>query len=809
VIARREANDDTKILSNSSKSRGVTLRRRASISQSSIVRLRLLGGVALSILGTVHGAQAQPATDQGGAGAGAQQQAPTPPATPAPPAPATEAAPAASPAGNETALPPITVTAARHKQKPKPKPNAQAAQSPAAQPNAPTAAQAALNAKMQAFDQARDNLLPKFGAASDTLTRAAIEALPQGDNTPIDKVILQFPGVSYDSAVSNPNFHVRNEYANVQYRINGVIVPEGVSSLGPVFDTNFIGSMTLLTGTLPAQYGLRTAGVLDITSRSFATPGGEASIYGGSHNTFTPSIDYGGSFGNSEYFVTARGNWNALGLENPTANPEAIHDQTQQGKFFGYFSTLLDESTRFSVISAVSQSNFQIPNNPNLTPLGDFPGNVTSTSLNENEFDTYLVNIAALQKKGTDGDAQFAVFSRYAKINFVPDITGDLEFNNVASNVTRESLLNGTQFDTSYLVNDQHTLRGGFAVTEEKTNVDNVSTVLPVDPVTGAISPTPFAIADDNTKVGWNIGTYVQDEWKLTKDLTLNAGLRFDQLYQFVDANQLSPRVALIYKPLAGTTIHIGYARYFTPPYQAQAVTSNIALFTNTTNQPEVPLADPVKPERSNYYDVGFDQVVLPGLTVGGDVYYKDARDAIDDGQFGQAVVLTQFNYAREYSEGFEVKAKYQTGDFKAYANFSYNITRAIDIESNQYLIDAATFNFLLTNYHFTDDMQLMSGSAGASYRWNGTLFATSLLYGSGLRTGFANEDSEPPYIVVNAGVSREFQWAPDAKPLTVRFDVVNLFDKIYELRDGTGIGVFAPQFGARRGFYAGISQKL
>ena len=93
--------------------------------------------------------------------------------------------------------------------------------------------------------------------------------------------------------------------------------------------------------------------------------------------------------------------------------------------------------------------------------------------------------------------------------------------------------------------------------------------------------------------------------------LTLNAGLRFDQLYQYVDANQLSPRLALVYKPFKGTTFHAGYARYFTPPYQAQAYTANIALFTNTTNQPDVPLADPVKPERSNYYDVGVDQVVL------------------------------------------------------------------------------------------------------------------------------------------------------------------------------------------------------
>ena len=225
---------------------------------------------------------------------------------------------------------------------------------------------------MKAFDQGRDNLLPKIGATTYTISREAIVDMPQGDNTPLDKLILQMPGVSYDSAVSNPSFHVRNEYANVQYRINGVTIPEGVSGLGPVIDTNFIGSISLLTGTLPAQYGLRTAGVLDITSRSFAVPGGEVSLYGGSRQTFTPSFDYGSGFGNSEYFVTARGNWNALGIENTTGSLDALHDQTQQGKFFGYSSTMLNESTRFSLISAASYSAFQIPNNPNQMPRGDF-----------------------------------------------------------------------------------------------------------------------------------------------------------------------------------------------------------------------------------------------------------------------------------------------------------------------------------------------------------------------------------------------------------------------------------------------------
>jgi outer membrane receptor protein involved in Fe transport len=721
-----------------------------------------------------------------------------------------------------TELPEVQVTAKKKPPKPaapRPPASPQTANGTPAEPSGPeqqaTPAQAALDRKMEALDQSRENLLPKLGASTSTINRDTIVSLPQGDNTPIDKLILQLPGVSYDSAVSNPNFHIRNEYANVQFRINGVVLPEGVSSLGPFLDTNFIGSMSLLTGTLPAQYGLRTAGVLDITSRSFATPGGEVSIYGGSRQTFTPSFDYGGSVGNSEYFVSARGNWNDLGLENPTPSLNAIHDQTQQGKFFGYASTLLDDSTRLSVISAESYSAFQIPNNPGQSPLGDFnPANYNpnSSALNEREYDTYIANIIALQTHGSDGDAQLAAYSRYADIHFIPDVLGDLVFNDVASNVERQSTLSGVQGDASYTGMDRHIWRSGFAVSGEQTNVSDVATVLPG--AVGAVTGGPETITDDNSKLGWNMGVYVQDEWKLTDKLTLNWGLRFDQLYQYVDANQLSPRIALIYKPMDSTTLHAGFARYFTPPYQAQAAQSNIALFNNTTNQPQVPLDDPVKPERSSYYDVGVDQKLLPGLTMGLDAYYKNTRDQIDDGQFGAALVLTQFNFARGYSEGGEAKIKYNVGNFNAYANFSYNITRATDVESNQYLISLADYNYLLTNWHYTDDMQRMTGSAGMSYKWYDTLFTTSLIYGSGLRVGDLPEVApnalhSTPYGVVNLGIAHEFKWSPDAKPLTVRFDIVNLFDQIYELRTGDGIGEFAPQYGARRGFYFGLSQKL
>jgi hypothetical protein len=450
--------------------------------------------------------------------------------------------------------------------------NRPAQEAPATGAGGPTSAQAALDRKMQGFDQSRDHILPKFGATSYTVDRAAIESMPQGDNQSIDKLVLQFPGVNYDSAVSNPNFHVRGEYANVQTRLNGVVLPEGVSALGPTIDTSIIGSISLLTGTLPAQYGGRTAGVLDITTRSYSVPSGDVSIYGGSRQTIQPNFDYGGSVGDTQYFFAGRGNWNNLGIENPTSSINAVHDHTDQGKFFAYVSSLLNDSTRLSIISGAAYSTFQIPNNPNQMPLGDFgPASYNSSLLNENEVDQFYYNIVSVQTKGDLIDSQFSVFSRYAKIHFIPDIFGDLVFNDVASDVTRESQMYGAQFDAAYEVNSAHTLRAGFMVTAEKTNVTNISTVLPVDPDSGAISPNPFAITDANSLLGWNIGTYVQDQWKLTNQLTFNYGIRFDQLYQFVDANQFSPRAALIYKPFDGTTFHAGYARYFTPPMQAQA----------------------------------------------------------------------------------------------------------------------------------------------------------------------------------------------------------------------------------------------
>ena len=306
----------------------------------------------------------------------------------------------------------------------------------------------------------------------------------------------------------------------------------------------------------------------------------------------------------------------------------------------------------------------------------------------------------------------------------------------------------------------------------------------------------------------------MQDEWKLTDKLTLNAGIRFDQMHQFVDANQFSPRVNLVYKPLAGTTFHAGYARYFTPPSQVIAGPTDLSIRQYDADHdvrwqsPAINRDDPVLPERSNYFDAGVTQRVLPGLEIGVDGYYKSARDLLDDGQFGAALVLDGFNYAKAFNDGIEVKATYEQDGFKAYGNIAVAEQKATDLVSNQFLFDPAEFAFIANHYIFTDHAQLVTASAGVSYLWDGTLFTADMIYGSGLRSGFANTDHVPGYTQVNFGVSHEFTFT-NARPLTLRFAVVNLFDTIYEIRDGSGIGVFAPQFGPRRGYFVQLARKF
>jgi outer membrane receptor protein involved in Fe transport len=233
-----------------------------------------------------------------------------------------------------------------------------------------------------------------------------------------------------------------------------------------------------------------------------------------------------------------------------------------------------------------------------------------------------------------------------------------------------------------------------------------------------------------------------------------------------------------------------------------------VAAFNNTTNASLSTQNDPVQPERSNYYDLGVSHRLTENMTLGLDGYYKQVKDMLDEGQFGSALIFTPFNYAEGKVYGMEMTLNYHKDDLGAYFNLARSTSIGKDIISSQYNISQDELNYIANNWVYADHSQTVTASAGASYLWRGTLLSTDALLGTGLRSGFANTDHMPAYTVVNAGVSHTFNDSFAGK-VNVRLSVINLLDRVYEIRDGSGVGVGAPQYGQRRGMYLALTKSF
>lgn len=662
------------------------------------------------------------------------------------------------------------------------------------------------------LDDARNGIQTQLGASTYTIDAQALDNQPGGTNNPLNQVLLQAPGVVQDSF---GQIHIRGEHNNLQYRLNGIILPEGISVFGQTLNPRLADQVELITGALPAEYGLRTAGIIDIRTKDGAfEPGGSVSIYGGSHGTLEPSFEYGGSAGSINYFVSGSYLQGGLGIESPDGRSDPLHDQTQQGQGFGYFEDIIDPSSRVSLILGTSREQFQIPNQSGQSPqLGltiDGQTNFPSDQLNENQRELTHYGVLSYLRSQESFDIQVSLFGRYSSLYFTPDPLGDLLYNGIAQTAYKRDIAGGIQTEGAYHLSDRHTLRAGVIIEGDRATSNTSSLVLPTDANGVQTSDQPVKIPDSGGKTSWTYSVYLQDEWKLLDSLTLNYGGRFDLVDAFTHENQLSPRINLVWQPTGTTTLHAGYARYFTPPPFELVGGETVAKFANTTAASAVTTDTVSRAEKANYFDLGISQKLLPGLTVGLDTYYKNARNLIDEGQFGAPVILTPFNYASGQQYGAELSASYQQGPWTAYGNFAASSAEGKDIVSSQFNFTADNLAYISQHYIHLDHDQTYSASAGVSYLIDQTRLSTDLIYGTGLRTStdHPNSGSLPNYTQVNFGVSRTFD-LPAVGALAVRFDIINVFDEKYEIRNGTGIGVGAPQYGPRRGFFAGLTKSF
>ena len=658
------------------------------------------------------------------------------------------------------------------------------------------------------------NELSKTGASKYTMNAKDIQELPAGKFTPLNEVMVQMPGVTLDQ---NQEIHIRGEHMGIQYQMNGIMLPLDINT-DPTFtqllNSFFIKRVSLLDGILPAQYGYRTAGVIDLVTKSGCDQqGGEFSILGGQRNTAEPSFEMGGCKGNFGYFVTGLYLHNNLAFSSATPAPDAIHDVLNQGQAFGNFTYQLGPTTMAELMTGFTVNDGQFPNRPFMPALynlaGVSPAGYPSTGIRSSlEQQDYFGVFALKSAPLVNLDYQLAYSIHYNKEQFNPDPIGDLIYQGVASNALYSDLSNSFQGDVSYEPDASHALRAGFYIGEFGVEADDSSLVFPVDSSGHQLQNTPRTVGANMNRINILGGIYAQDTWHITQKLGVNFGARWDIVTGFTVGDQVSPTINFFYDWIPGTTVHAGFARYFQVP-NFQAVPPDLITAFKGTSGSVGTSGNPFPvPERDYYWDAGITHRIIEDLKFENDNYFRLDRNYLDEGQFGFVPIEAPLNYSRGYGWGTENTFTYNRENLSSRLNFTVAREEDTGVDTGQFNFSPDELAYLDKHYFVLDHTALLTISGGMAYRWNNWLFSTDGQFNTGLRAGFADTETLPNVCQVNLAVARDVD-LPWIGRINDRIILQNIFDRTNLIRPPTGIGVFQSAYGPRITVYDAVTVPL
>ena len=667
----------------------------------------------------------------------------------------------------------------------------------------------------------------QYKASSETysLSRKDVEALPRGNNNTVAEVLQTVPSVVYGALGQT---HIRQDHANQQFRIDGVPIPEGVSAtFTDVISPRMWERADIILGGMEAQYGNKTALVVDITSKSGTKPGfGSVQMFGGSNETVNPSFEYGGTVGEKfRYYVLNSFTSTNRGIEPPTAGHSIFHGQSERNQTYLRGDYQHDNRNSFSWVFLNAVAKYQIPTLPGLNLNTDtLPllqaqdpaySPVASQSVNQNQKEnSQYAHLIWRKDVNATNFFQLAGFWRNSYADFTTDpfnvlaYTADAAEPFSAASQKRKAYSVGTRLDYTWTPSARHLVKSGFQF--QYTNASNRAeffdfarnpgTGLPVGPVLSQESA--------NTNVQVREEFWVQDQWSPNNQWTFNLGLRLDTVQSFYDEGQLSPRIGATYKLNQSNVFHAYYGRLFTPP-NVEQIAFTKANLTGTTAEPENPTGFKPRSERANYFEVGSYHALGAWATLELTGYYKQNHYQSDAGQFGSTPLLNFFAFNWGYQTGIEGALKMQvTENLSARGNVAWGRCRGSGLQSGQYLLEQAEINDINSGGGvFCDHSQSLTSSAVASYKFHEhTTFTGQMLYGSGLRAAEAgaktNSSHSPSWTTYNLSVAHIIP-LPNKQKFLLVFDVVNLLDQKYFYNSGEGsIGLGIAHAGMPQSFF-------
>jgi len=645
------------------------------------------------------------------------------------------------------------------------------------------------------------------GANDYAVTSQDINNMPAGDVSPITDVLAQMPGVAIDQ---NQQIHIRNtEGPQFQYQINDILIPFDINtnpSFLSMINPLFVRQLDLLDGILPARYSYATGGVVDIRTKDGCEhPGGDLSVLAGQRDTLQPSLQYAGCGGQLSSYVSLLYDQSNTAFSSATPGPNAIHDRTQQGQAFGFFSYPVNSSTKLSLLLSGASSSNQLPNVPGLVPaftLAGIANSPPSSAIDSDlNFSDYLAVLSLSGSPSSDLSYQVAYSEHGISQRFEPDPVGELIYQGVASTASHVDHDHTLQGDLTYVLGS-HTASTGFYAGDYRVSARDSSLVFPVDVSCAQSSDcvqstdVPVHVVNNTQASNVVLGAYVNDLWQMTPRLRADVGLRWDHLSGFTSAQQLDPTLNFAYMASADTTLHAGFARYFqVPSFQGISPTTQ-AAFAGTSAAGPPGLSTPVA-EDDYEWDAGVAQQLTAKFALSADLYYERTDHYLDTGQFGVVPIFAPFNYGRGYIWGTEIAAKYKSGPFTAYANLTIGRNWQRGVVTGQFNFTGDELAYIDSHDIVLDHQPLYGASAGATYRLQAYSISADAIYSSGLRAGFADLERLPQVVQLNLSAERSFRIA-GIGVLTNRILVLNIFDRVNLIRPAQGIGIFQSAYGPR-----------
>ena len=676
--------------------------------------------------------------------------------------------------------------------------------------------------------EVRSPLAPiQYKASSETysISRKEIEELPRGNNVELQDVLVTIPGAAYGSL---KQVHIRQEHANIQLRIDGVPIPDTVSStFSDVISPRAWERADIILGGMEAQYGNRTAAVLDITTKSGTKPGfGSAQMLGGSNRTINPSFEYGGTIGEKfRFYVLNSHTATNRGIEPPTLGHSIFHGQSERNQTFIRGDYQLDNSNNFSWVFLNSVAKYQIPTSPNgeLDPSGTVlpllqasrPGftPVASQAIDENQKENNQYgHMVWRHDVNSNNFFSLAGYVRQTRATFRTDPFNLLAYTAApakpfsAASQDRNAYSGGIRLDHTYIPNRQHVIKAGFQVDRTQTwNKTRLFTF--ADDV--AANPNVLGLDADNRLIGYRQEFWIQDQWSPNDRWTFNLGVRADVVQYQRDEAQISPRVGITYKADPANVFHVFYGRQFTPP-NLEAISFAKLNTTGTKAAPEDTTNNLSRAERAHYFEVGSYHALTSWATLQLTGYYKLANYLADSGQFGTTPLLNYFAFERGWTRGIDGALKLQvTDNVTARGNVAWGQCKGYGLQSGHTLLEAAEIADINSKggVH-CDHQQTLTSSAIVAYRFlERTTLTGQTLFASGLRTaeegGKTNSTHSPSYTVYNLSLTHVIPLPWDNQKLLLGFDVVNLLDQQYFINRGEGsIGLGVSHAGMPRSFF-------